>query len=203
VYKRQAVILIAILSVIVLIIGKNNSSQPEVSNTNETIQLQEESNEAKIEHPTVNAIALEEYLELFTHEFPTKVYLTRAPEGVPSLVLNGESLNDKYILMKNGIILPPINGHAYSYRRAGNGTVWLMTFKVGQYGGASDIFLNVINENLDSLAGTYLLSNTFGEDGYFSYQNGEFMNDSTFQYQKVWNNEDDKTDSLSGMHIIR
>ena len=195
--------IILILSIVVIVIGKNDTKQLDLSNIDEVVEELEGNNEVKIVDQNLNAIEFEEYLELFTNEFPSKVYLTREPEGVPSLILNGESLSDKYILMDNGSIISPINGHAYSQKRLNDEVVWLITYKVGRYGGASDIFLNVINENLDSLSGTYLLSNSFGEDGYFSYQNGEFINDSIFQYTKTWNNEDFKTDSLTGVHIIR
>jgi hypothetical protein len=196
-------IIITILSVIVLVIGKNNSNQLVSSKIDEVVEEKKESSEVKIKHQNVNAIEFEEYLELFTNEFPTKVYLSREPEGVSPIILNGELLSDKYILMNSGSVFPPINGHAHSYKRVSDEVVWLITYKVGRYGGASDIFLNVINENQDSLSGTYLLSNSFGEDGYFSYQNGEFVNDSTFQYKKAWNNKDFETDSLTGIHKIR
>lgn len=198
-----SMIFIAILIVVALVFGKNNSNQFDLSNIDEVVEEKGNFHEVNNEQQNVNAIEFDEYLELFTEEFPAKVYLTREPEGVPSLILNGESLSDKYILMNNGSIIPPITGHSHSYKRVNDEIVWLITYKIGQYGGASDIFLRVINENLDSLAGTYLLSNSFGEDGYFSYQNGEFINDSTFHYKKVWNDEDFKTDSLSGVHYIR
>ena len=65
------------------------------------------------------------------------------------------------------------------------------------------MILNVINEELDTIANIYPLANSFGEDGYFSYQNGEFINDSTFQFIRGWNDENYKTDSLSGLQIIK
>lgn len=196
-------IIIAILCVLVFVVWRKTKNESIEIKTDEVSDNNENRNETPSDQQNVDTIPLEEYLELFKSEFPDKVYLTREPESVPSLVLNGESLSDKHILMNNGAILPPINGHAYSYKRISDEILWLISFKVGRYGGASDIFLHVLNENHDSLENSYLLSNSFGEDGYFSYQNGEFINDSTFQYKKVWNDEKFKKDSLSGVHIIR
>lgn len=195
-------IIIAIISVLVFVFRKEDSDEPDVSNMEEQAVIQKV-NDMKTEEQNINAIPIEIYLEFFTNEFPEKFYLTRQPEGVPSLVLNGASLKDKYILMNHGTIIPPINGYAHSYKRVSDDIIWLITFKTGQYGGASDVFLHVLKEKLDSISNTYLLTNSFGEDGYFSYQNGEFINDSTFQYKKSWNDENFRTDSISGLQIIR
>ena len=152
-------------------------------------------------------IPLEEYLKPFTYEFPREVYLGVAPKGKSWLQFDYSilkfPLQNKLILLDNGTLLGPIYGSPFAYKKVNPNVIWISTIHVGEYGGDTSLSLYVINLKKETLSEQYLLSETFAEDGWYDYQDGEFINDSTFQYRHFWNDESFKADSASGVIVIR
>ena len=101
------------------------------------------------------------------------------------------------------ILLGPIRGFPYAYKKVNNDIIWLTIIHFGEYGGQTALTLYVLNIKNSTLSESYLLSDTFAEDGWYNYTDGEFINDSTFQYRHFWNDESFKSDSAFGKIIIR
>lgn len=149
-------------------------------------------------------VPLQEYLEHFIYEFPHEAYMTRIPEGKSNLVFQQEYfLNDKVILLENKKLMGPLFGYAHSYKLIDQDIVWLTTSYTGEYGADTKISLYVINTTKNESSDSYFLSGYFGEDGWYNHQDGEFINDSTFQYRRYWNTDSGEDDSISRTIIIR
>lgn len=149
-------------------------------------------------------VPLQDYLDHFIYEFPHEAYMTRIPEGKSNLVFQQEYLlNNKVILLDNGRMMGPLSGYAHSYKKMDEDIIWITTSYTGEYGADTNIDLYVINTKKRKIPIPYTLSSYFGEDGWYRYQDGEFIDDSTFAYRRFWNDDSRRADSTSGTMIIR
>jgi hypothetical protein len=151
-------------------------------------------------------VHIAEYLDHFTYEFPEGVYLGVPPDGKSWTLASYEDacqLKNKVILLENGTLLGPVSGVPYAFKYIDDDLYWLTTNQFGEYGGSVSFLLYVLNIKNNTLSEAYPLANTFAEDGFYDYQDGEFLNDSTFQFRHYWNDEFFKADSAFGTIIIR
>lgn len=151
-------------------------------------------------------VPIEEYLGHFALGFPGEANLDAPPEGKSWTPASPEvdwQLNNKVILLENGILLGPIVGVPYAYKHVNDDLFWISTNQFGEYGGYTCCQMYVLNSEISTLSEAYMLSETFGEDGYYIDHDGEFINDSTYEFRRYWNDESFKADSAFGTILIR
>lgn len=159
--------------------------------------------EAAFEDISLDTISFDQFLRLFDKEFPQKYTFSSISDSLANLYLDCPEIDDKVVLFDNGETLPRLYGFAYALKQINEDIFWL-TYRsqVGENGASVEFILSVINRKENRISNTFTLATAFGEDGYFNKKSGEFINDSTYKYKRIWNDEDYKTDSIIDAFVI-
>ena len=154
---------------------------------------------------TRDTLTLSEYLELFEHNFTTNFKITGISVAKNKIILSFDStkyLQNISIKLDNGIIISPeIYGYAYSYRKINPNLYWIIYYNEVEVG--TSMFLCILNFKNKLLSNPYTLVHYGGDDGYWDYKYGNFINDSTYNYLYVWGNDEKTLDSLTGLDRIK
>lgn len=149
-------------------------------------------------------VPIREYLEQFTFAFPQEIYLVNPPKGKSRLNFGiNDKLNTKLIQLENGSLLGPLFASPHAYKKVNDDIIWLAITYGGREDGEEGLSLYVLNIKNSTLSEPYHLASAFAEDGFYNHKDGEFINDSTFQYRHIWNDNSFKDDSAFGKIIIR